>query len=150
MKVWRRHWMRHPLTAVSSVLWLTMCQRTPHVANWRVKRWRLISCDVQRTTATLQESWCLLHHGLSAHVRVSILWYLPTYSLIQIAMNTVTAPTSEKKSKYYIPRYRSILYRMSNIRVFLLNHWIYSGVGRGRSHSPHEPGWRGAKLKLLV
>ena len=53
---------RHPYVRVSRV-----CGR-PHVANRWVERRRrasLISRDVQQTTATLQESWCQLHHGLS-------------------------------------------------------------------------------------
>ena len=75
--------------------------RRSHVTNRRVECGRqasLISHDVQHTTAALQKSWCLLHHGSSAHVRVS--WVsrqlhvvsehlLLTSSLIPIESNTV-------------------------------------------------------------
>ena len=55
-------------------MWVSIVGGCQHVANRRVECGRqasLISRDVQQKTDALQESWCPLHHGLSAHVWVS-------------------------------------------------------------------------------
>ena len=74
----------------------------PHKANRRAEYGggHLISRNVQQTTTTLPESWCPLHHGISAHLRVSCAssserasrWLLSTSSLIPIDRNAVTTP----------------------------------------------------------
>ena len=95
---WSSKSWRHPF------VWVSRVSGRPHVANRPVEHERrasLISHDVLQTTTALQESWCLLHHGLSGHVRESCVSRRPhvaervlplTSSLISIDRNTMTTP----------------------------------------------------------